>query len=178
MAELSTIARPYAQAVFDVARVKRQYGEWSAQLQLVASIVSNADVLALIGNTSVRKDQVADLVIGIAADKLSATGRNLVHVLADNRRLGALVEIARQFEELRAAAEATQDAEVVSAFEIDSAQQQAIASALQKRLGRKVNLVCKIDPSLLGGAVIRAGDLVIDGSALGRLNKLTTRLAQ
>jgi F-type H+-transporting ATPase subunit delta len=178
MAELSTIARPYAQAVFELARDKRQYGEWSAQLQLVASIVSNADAQALIGNTSVRKEQVADLVVGIAGDKLGAAARNLVHVLADNRRLGALVEIARQFEELRAAAEATQEAEVISAFEVDAAQQQAIAAALQKRLGRKVNVVCKIDPSLLGGAVIRAGDLVIDGSAMGRLNKLTTRIAQ
>lgn len=177
MAELSTIARPYAQAVFDIAKAQRQYTEWSAQLRTLAAVIADAQVQALIGNTAVKKERIAALVCDVAGAGINATMRNFVQVLADNRRLNVLPQIALQFEELRAAAEATQDAEVISAFALDASQQQAISAALQKRLGRKVNLVCKIDPSLLGGAVIRAGDLVIDGSASGRLQKLTQRVA-
>lgn len=177
MAEISTIARPYAQAIFDIAKVQRQYAEWSGQLRMLAAIVTDPQVQALIGNTAVKKERVAELVCEVAGAGITQAVRNFVHVLADNRRLNALPQIALQFEDLRAAAEATQDAEVVSAFELDASQQQAISAALQKRLGRKVNLVCKIDPSLIGGAVIRAGDLVIDGSASGRLQKLAQRVA-
>ncbi len=178
MAELSTIARPYAQAVFAIAKGEGKYREWSGLLQRLAAIVLDPRVESLIGNTTVKKERIAAFICDVAGDKLAASGRNFVSVLADNRRLNTLPQIAMQFEELRAAAESTQDAEVLSAFEVDAAQKQAISAALQKRLGRKVNLVCKIDPSLLGGAIIRAGDLVIDGSALGRLHKLSTRVAQ
>ena len=178
MAETSTIARPYAQAVFEIARAKRNFGEWSTQLHALANIVADTQIQSLIGNTAVKKERVAQLICEVAGTGLDTEMRNFVQVLADNRRLNAVAEVAMQFDELRAAAEATQEAEVLSAFELDANQQQAISSALQKRLGRKVNLVCKIDPSLIGGAVIRAGDLVIDGSASGRLHKLTMTVSQ
>lgn len=177
MAELSTVARPYATAVFDIARAARNYPVWSQQLQLLAGIVADEQMRSLIGNAAVSKNQVVKLIAEVAGDKLDANGRNLVKVLAEHRRLGVLAEISDQYEVLRAEAEATLDAEVVSAFAVDAAQQQSIASALQKRLGRKVNITCKVDPALLGGAIVRAGNLVIDGSALGRLEKLATRLA-
>jgi F-type H+-transporting ATPase subunit delta len=178
MAETSTIARPYAQAAFEIAKAKGQLGEWTTQLHALAAIAADAQVQSLIGNTAVKKERIAALVCDVAGAGLGADMRNFVQVLADNRRLNALPEIATQFDELRAAAEATQEAEVLSAFELDANQRQAISAALQKRLGRKVNLVCKIDPSLIGGAVIRAGDLVIDGSASGRLHKLTMTVTQ
>lgn len=177
MAELSTIARPYATAVFEIARSAKNYPAWSQQLQLLALIVADEQMRSLIGNAAVTKEQVVKLITEVAGDKLDANGRNLVKVLAEHRRLGVLAEISGQYEVLRAEAEATLDAEVVSAFAVDAAQQQSIASALQKRLGRKVNITCTVDPSLLGGAIVRAGNLVIDGSALGRLEKLATRLA-
>lgn len=178
MAELSTIARPYAQAVFEIAKTERKYREWSELLHLLADVVADKRIGSLIGNTTIKKERIASLICDVAGEQVTASARNFVGVLAENRRLNVLPQVAAQFEELRARAESTQEAEVFSAFEIDAKQQQAISSALQKRLGRKVNLVCKIDPSLLGGAVIRAGDLVIDGSALGRLHKLSTRVAQ
>ncbi len=178
MAETSTIARPYAQAVFEIAKAKGQFAQWASQLNALARIVADDQIQAMIGNTSMQKDQVAALICDVAGSGMTDEMRNFVQVLADNRRLNALLEIDLQFEELRAAAEATQEAEVLSAFELDASQQQAISGALQKRLGRKVNLNCKIDPSLIGGAVIRAGDLVIDGSASGRLHKLTMTVTQ
>lgn len=177
MAEASTVARPYAQAVFQVAKAQGKFKEWSDALAHLAGIVADERVQKLIGNTSVKKERIATLFIDVAGAKLNTEGKNLVKVLTENRRLTALPEIAAQFEELRAQAESTIDAEVVSALAVDAGQQQRISAALQKRLGRKVNLVCKIDPSLLGGAVVRAGDLVIDGSALGRLQKLSVRLS-
>lgn len=177
MAEISTVARPYATAVFELAKATKNYPGWSQQLHLLAVIVADAQLRSLIGNAAVKKEQVVKLIADIAGDNLDTTGRNLVRVLAEYRRLGALAEIVSQYEELRAVAEATLEAEVISAFAVDVAQQQSIASALQKRLGRKVNITCTVDPSLLGGAIVRAGNLVIDGSALGRLQMLTTRLA-
>jgi F-type H+-transporting ATPase subunit delta len=177
MAELSTIARPYATAVFEIARTAKNYPAWSQQLHLLAAIVADAQMRSLIGNAAVTKEQAVKLIADVAGEKLDAKGRNLVKVLAEHRRLGVLAEISTQYEVLRAEAEATIDAEVVSAFAVDAAQQQSIAGALQKRLGRKVNITCKVDPALLGGAIVRAGNLVIDGSALGRLEKLATRLA-
>ena len=177
MAEISTIARPYATAVFEIAKATKNYPVWSQQLQVLAAIVADAQMRSLIGNAAVKKEQVVKLIAEVAGDKLNATGRNLVKVLAEQGRLGVAAEIASQYEELRAVAEATLEAEVISAFPVDAAQQQSIATALQKRLGRKVNITSTVDPSLLGGAIVRAGNLVIDGSALGRLQMLTTRLA-
>lgn len=177
MAEIATIARPYATAVFELAKAAKNYPVWTQQLQLLATVVADGQLRSLIGNAAVKKEQVVKLIADVAGDKLDAAGRNLVKVLAEHRRLDALAEIASQYEELRAVAEATLEAEVVSAFPIDAAQQKSIATALQKRLGRKVNITSSVDPALLGGAIVRAGNLVIDGSALGRLQMLTTRLA-
>jgi len=177
MAEISTIARPYATAVFELAKAAKNYPVWTQQLHLLAAIVADPQARSLIGNAAVKKEQVVKLITDVAGEKLDPTGRNLVKVLAEHHRLGVLAEIACQYEELRAVAEATLEAEVISAFAVDAAQQLSIANALQKRLGRKVSLTCIIDPALLGGAIVRSGNLVIDGSALGRLQMLTTRLA-
>lgn len=177
MAEISTVARPYATAVFELAKAAKSYPLWSQQLELLAVIVADAQLRSLIGNAAVKKEQVVKLIVEVAGDKLDASGRNLVKVLAEHHRLGTVAEIASQYEEMRAVAEATLEAEVVSAFAVNATQQKSIATALQKRLGRKVNITCIIDPTLLGGAIVRAGNLVIDGSVLGRLQMLTTRLA-
>lgn len=177
MAEKSTIARPYAEAVFQTADASKQLKEWSAMLQAVAMITADADMQALIGNTSVNKEQVAQLIIDIAGEVMNESGINLVKLLAENRRLNVVAEIAEQFETLKAEAEKTVEAEIVSAHEVSDAQQSLIAEKLKARLGREVSLKCRVDESLMGGAIIKAGDMVIDGSVSGQLNKLSVELA-
>jgi F-type H+-transporting ATPase subunit delta len=131
----------------------------------------------LIGNTSVSKAQIAALIIDVAGGVLNEPGRNLVKLLADNRRLGVMAEIVEQFESLKAEAEKTIEAEMIAATTVSPAQQARIAAQLKARLGREVQLKCQVDESLLGGAIIKAGDLVIDGSISGQLNKLSVELA-
>jgi len=176
MAEKSTIARPYAQAVFELAQATGNYKTWSETLQAIDLIVANQDMQGLIGNTSVSKAQVAELIIEVAG-KLPEQAQNLIKLLAENRRLGVMAEIVEQYEVLKAEAEKTVDAEVVSAVEMSAAQQAGIAAKLKAKLGREVSLKVSVDESLMGGAIIKAGDMVIDGSVSGQLNKLSVELA-
>jgi F-type H+-transporting ATPase subunit delta len=178
MAELSTIARPYAEAVFSLASEESKLGDWSDMLALAATVAADADMQTLIGNTNINKAQLTGLFLDICGDKLTEQGKNLIKVLVENRRLVVLPEIASQFEALKAEAEKTVDAEVISAFEVSQTQQQQIADQLKQRLGREVSLTCRVDESLLGGVVIKAGDLVIDGSAVGQIHKLSVELAR
>ena len=177
MAEKSTIARPYAEAVFQLAQANGQLQQWSDMLQTATVIVADADMQSLIGNTSVNKAKIAELVIDVAGKVMTEQGANLIKLLAENRRLGVMSEITEQFELLKAEAEKTVEAEVVAASEVSQAQQAQIAAKLKARLGREVSLKCSVDASLLGGAIIKAGDLVIDGSVSGQLNKLSVELA-
>jgi len=177
MAEKSTIARPYAEAVFQLAQSSGQLKEWSGILQTIAIIAADAEMQRIFGNTSVTKSQVADLVMDVAGKALTEQGSNLVKLLAENRRLNVMTEIAEQFEALKAEAEKTVEAEVVAASEVSQAQQAEIAAKLKARLGCEVSLKCSVDESLMGGAIIKAGDLVIDGSVSGQLNKLSVELA-
>ncbi|VAW96608.1 ATP synthase delta chain [hydrothermal vent metagenome] len=177
MAEKSTIARPYAEAVFQLADANGQLKEWSAMLQTVALIATDAGMQGIIGNTSVNKAQLAQLVIDVAGDVLTDSGRNLIKLLADNRRLDVIAEITVQFEILKAEAEKTVEAEMVCAQKVSAKQQSMIAAKLKARLGREVSLKCTVDESLMGGAIIKAGDMVIDGSVSGQLNKLSVELA-
>jgi F-type H+-transporting ATPase subunit delta len=178
MAEKSTIARPYAEAVFALAKEQSKLKDWSEMLQAAALVTSNEDMQAMISNTNVSKDQVASLILDVCGSKFSGEGKNLIKLLAENRRLSLLGEIAAQYEALRAEEEKTIDAEVISAFEVSAAQQKQIAEKLKARLGREVSLSCRVDSTLLGGAVIKAGDLVIDGSTKGQIQKLSIELAR
>lgn len=178
MAEKSTIARPYAEAVFALAREQKQLKAWSDMLQIAAAVAMHGDMRAIISNTNVSKSQGAQLIIDVCVGKFSAEGKNLIKLLAENRRLSLLDEIAAQYATLRAEAEKTIDAEVISAFEVSAAQQKQIAEKLKARLGREVTLSCRVDPTLLGGAVIKAGDLVIDGSTKSQIQKLSIELAR
>ena len=176
MAERATIARPYAKAAFAAARDARGFAEWSEGLELCAGIVADPRVSALVKNPEVPVGQVADLVIGVAAAKLPPQVQNFIRVLAENHRLLLLPEISAHYELMRAHAENTVDVEVISAVNLDAAQAEKLAAALRIRLKRRVNVQNSVDASLLGGAVIRAGDLVIDGSLKGRLERLRTEL--
>ncbi|HFQ14358.1 MAG TPA: F0F1 ATP synthase subunit delta [Gammaproteobacteria bacterium] len=176
MAEKSTIARPYAQAAFDLAREQNDLKGWSEMLALGAMIVSDEQVSRLIGNPEVSREALVELILNVAGDRLNTTGRNFIRVLAANGRLNVLPEIAQLYEQHRAEAERLVDAEVVSAFPLSEAQQQALIESLKKRLGRDVRLSTRTDENLIGGAIVRAGDLVIDGSVTGHLNKLAQTL--
>ena len=176
MAEKTTIARPYAEAVFKLAQQQKNLKGWSDTLQLCAVIVANPEMGSLIGNPKISDEQLARLFGELCGDKLDEHGKNFISTLIENDRLGLLPEIAELYELARADAEGVVTAEVVSALVLDDAQQKKIAASLKKRLGRDVVLECKIDKGLLGGAVIRAGDLVIDGSAKGQVERLSNVL--
>lgn len=176
MAEKSTIARPYAEAIFALAKEQSELKSWSGMLSDIATVAGNETMKAMISNTNVGKSQLADLLLDICGSELSDQGKNLIRLLAENRRLSLLGEIAAQYEVLRAEEEKTIEAEVVSAFKVSDAQQKQIAEKLKARLGREVTLSCRVDPSLLGGVVIKAGDLVIDGSTIGQIQKLSIEL--
>ncbi len=178
MAEKITIARPYAKAVFELATDEAKLGEWSETLQLLSAISADAEFSVLANNPSVAGDNIVELMVSTAGDKLVAGSEGLVKLLVNNKRIGVLPEIAEMFDELRAEAEKTIEAEIISAFEVGEAEQKKIKAALKNRLGREVTLTCKIDESLLGGAIVRAGDLVIDGSVTGQLKGLTSAMSR
>ena len=169
MAEKSTIARPYAQAAFDIAQEKSELKSWSDMLQLVAAVTSDATLQDMISNPTIEREKIIDVIVGVCGDKLNDAGKNFVKVLAENGRLNVVAEIAERYEWHRAEAEKTVEAEVTSAFPLSEAQITSVTEALKKRLGREVNLVAKIDDSIVGGAIICAGDLVLDRSVSGQL---------
>ena len=176
MAEISTVARPYSQAVFDLAQSQKKLAEWSIMLSFLSAVVNDPHMQSLISNTSIKKEQLTKLMDDICSDNVDESGRNLIKVLMENRRLNLVPEISKQFEKLRAEAEGTIEAELVSAFEVTDKQLDKITGALQKRLGRKVSLKPRVDEDLIGGAIVRAGDIVIDGSVSGRLENLSSAL--
>jgi F-type H+-transporting ATPase subunit delta len=176
MAEKSTIARPYAVAAFELAKEQADLARWSDMLGYAAVVASDELMQKYIGNPAVSQDAMSRLMIEICGDQLNEIGKNFIKVLIANNRLDVLPEIVVLYNQLRADAEKTVDAEVISAFPLSEAQQSALIEGLKKRLGREVNLVSKVDENLLGGAIVRAGDLVIDGSVSGQLDKLATQL--
>ena len=176
MAEKSTVARPYALAAFELAKEKDELAKWSEMLQFAALVACDETMQQYIGNPHVSRDALSKLFLGICTEQLTDVGKNFIKVLIDNRRLDVLPEIAMLYEQHRAEAERTIDAEVISAFPLSEAQQTLLADKLKQRLGRSVNLIAKVDPNLLGGAIVRAGDLVIDGSVNGQIDKLAHTL--
>jgi F-type H+-transporting ATPase subunit delta len=176
MAEKATIARPYAKAAFTHAREQGSLPRWSEVLATASAVVTDARVAVLLGNPKVTPEDLVTLLTEICGAGTDTTLRNYFATLAGNRRLGLLPEIAAMFEVMRADIENVADVQVVSAVELNEAQRQRLAGALKKRLRRDVRLHCSVDPTLIGGAVVRSQDLVIDGSLGARLNRLTTEL--
>jgi F-type H+-transporting ATPase subunit delta len=176
VAERATIARPYAKAAFQYARDANAFAQWSRGLTTLAEIVADPRVEELAKIPSLTAADLADLVIDVAQAKLDAGMQNFVRVLAENHRLLLLPEIAAHYEQFRAAVENTVDVEVTSAVPLNDAQAQKLKQALSTRLKRQVHMRTAVDSALLGGAVVRAGDLVIDGSLKGRLERLATEL--
>jgi len=176
MAEAITVARPYAQAAFLFANAQHTLKDWSEMLSLLAAITADATMSKVIDSPFLTELKLADLIIEVAGEHINEQGANFIRVLAANGRLKLLPEIAAMYEIKRRDAEGTVQAEMVTAYPASESQQTEIIASLRKRLGREVELSCSTDAGLLGGAIIRAGDLVIDGSVRGKLQRLGTAL--
>jgi F-type H+-transporting ATPase subunit delta len=176
MAEPSTIARPYAEAVFRLADAAGALPKWSEMLAALAAVAADARVIAAIRDPNLSDTKVAGLFISILSGKLSGDAENLVRVLAENDRLELLPEIREQYEALRNEREGVVEAEVQSAFALSDAQVKDLVSRLEKKTGRKVRARVTLDKELIGGIRVVLGDKVIDGSARAQLGALENAL--
>ena len=176
MAEIQTLARPYAEAVFELAKGGNALTRWSEMLAFIATVAADENIQRLSSDPRVDRAHFLELFLNICGKNMSDEGANFIRLLLENRRLSLMPEIVAQYEALRAEAEARVEATVVSAFPLEPAQIQNLGDALKRKFGREVNLTAQVDKTLLGGVVIRAGDLVIDGSVRGRLSELATYL--
>jgi F-type H+-transporting ATPase subunit delta len=175
-ADAITIARPYAEAAFARAVETDKVDLWSDMLELLAAVSRDPALAGLIASPKLDRAQMGDLMVEIGGGRLSDEGQNLVRLIAQNRRLGVLPQVADLYETLRAEHAGTIDVQVTSAFPLRPDQAKALEASLAKKLGRTVRLSSEQDPELIGGLRIRAGDLVIDGSVAGQLGKLANEL--
>lgn len=175
MSDLVTIARPYAKAAFDFAVEKNALDQWGQMLAFAAE-VSKHNEIAEILDGSVTANKLSEIFIAVCGDQLDEHGQNLLKVMAANGRLKALPAVFAEFVVLKQEHDKTVDVDVTSATELSAEQIKDITSKLESRFERKVKLNCSIDETLLAGVIIRAGDLVIDNSARGRLNRLSDAL--
>ncbi|MDI1301537.1 MAG: F0F1 ATP synthase subunit delta [bacterium] len=177
MAELTTVARPYAKAAFEFARDAGKLADWSAMLGLAAGIASDAEFALYLARPTLTSEQQAEAFSKVVGDKLDGEGRNFISNLIAHKRIDALPAIAELYEAFRAELEQSADVQVTSAFELDAAQRLSLSALLGKKLGRKIAIdEVTVDRSLIGGVVIRSGDLVIDASVRGKLGKLSATL--
>lgn len=177
MSDLTNIARPYAQAVFELARDSNDFVGWGDQLSLLANIAADSNMVELLKNPAFGNDQQISLILDICGEKISADAVNLIKLLVRNDRVNVLPDIAEVYAEKRAEAESVIEADMITATPIDDIQRQAFSTALQSKLGRSVKLNFEVDEDLIGGAVIRAGDWVVDGSVKAQLEQLVGAVA-
>lgn len=172
MAELSTLARPYAKAAFQAAVDAGELQAWSDMLVTASEVTLNPEMAKVLSNPGLTGQQQAQTLIDVCGDKLNAAGQNLVNVLAENKRISLLPQILEQFEHLKAELEKAVDVEIISAYAVSDESKQKLTDALKAKLAKDVRVTTTIDESLVGGAIIRAGDMVIDGTLRGKLAKL------
>jgi F-type H+-transporting ATPase subunit delta len=177
MAERTTLARPYAEAIFRLASDSSTLQRWSDVLSYYAVAVADKNLAFALGDPRITGEQVDELMASLLAD-VSEQEQALLVMLRENGKLQLLPEISVLFNEQRASAEGTIDASVISAFALDEAQVTNLAKMLKKELDRDVNISASVDPSIIGGVIIRAGDTVIDGSVAGSLQNLTSYLTR
>ena len=182
MTDTSTIARPYARALFDIAKREDALAKWAEALGALAQVVADENARAFLSRPDLDDDARVSFVSAVGNEAGAATlvdssrGQNLLRLLAENDRLSALPDIAVLFNELKARAENTVKVTLITATDADTGVANKIAKALEKKLGRTVELELEIDDELLGGAVVRAEDMVIDGSVRSRLRQLAEAL--
>lgn len=176
MAEPSTIARPYAEAVFRLADAQGKLADWSAMLANLSAVAADGRMRTAAGDPNLPAARVAGLFISILAGKLTGDAENFVRLLAENGRLDVVSEIKTQYEALKNEREGVVEAEIHTAFEMDAAQVADLVARLEKKTGRKVKARVSVDKSLIGGVKLVIGDKVIDGSARAQLGALENAL--
>lgn len=176
MAEISTIARPYAEAVFEIARQAGRMSEWSQMLGFAAGVAVDPQMAAALDNPRLDSSAREALLLSVAGDRLDAEGKNFVRVLVEAGRIALLPEIAAKFDALKDDAEATAKALIESALPLTDAELAGLTQALAKRFGRQIEATVTVDPGLIGGARVTVGDAVIDGSVLAKLAAMSAQL--
>lgn len=173
MAELMTVARPYAKAAFEVAREQGHVAEWADMLSVLANVMGDDKLSQAMKSPALNSKEKANVLADICGEVVTEQGKNFVASLAENNRLALLPAISALFNQFKLNFEKAVDVNLTSAFDITTEQEKAIAASLGKKLDRNVNLTTETDASLIGGVVIRTGDLIIDGSVRGKLAKLS-----
>jgi len=176
MAETSTVARPYAKAAFEYACEQQVLESWSEWLTKLGQVVAVRDAQKLLSSPKLNAERKVELIVELADVTIDDAAKRFLTTLGEKGRLGVLPQVASQFEHLRAEREKRIEVFVVSAYELDDKQQNKLAGALKKRLNREISITTQVDPKLIGGVILRAGDTVIDGSLRGRLNRLSEAL--
>ncbi len=176
MAEIITIARPYAEAIFDLANASGKLNEWSQRLDTMATVAANSDMRAATANPNISADQVYAVFASLCGDVLNTEAQSLVRVLIENRRLTALPEVKVLFDSLKREREGQVEAHVTSAFPLADAQLAALVNVLEARFKRKVQPVVSVDSDLIGGVRVRVGDEVIDATVRGKLAAMASAL--
>ncbi len=176
MAEYSVKARPYAKAAFEVALSKSQLSEWEVFLDAAAQVAGNTEVQTLLHHPSVTQAQKAQLFLEVCEKFMSESHQNFLLILAANHRLTLLVEIAKLYRVYYAEHQRTLEVDIISAMPLSDVQQTTLTQALTRKMNKTVNTAFSTDKSLLGGVLVRSGDIVIDGSVRGKLNRLKSTL--
>ncbi len=177
MQEKDTIARPYAKAIFNQAQAENTITSWDDALSMLTTVIEDKQISSLLSNPQVAKEDSTALVLSVVTDEFSKTQQNMVKLLAANNRLAYVSQIKKRFEVLKARADKLLEVEVISAYKLDAKAEQDLAKVLEKRLNSKVNIKTALDKDLIGGVVIKAGDMVIDSSVRGQINQLAVKIS-
>ena len=178
MAEIATIARPYAEAVFSLAKQAGAQDAWSEQLALVSAVAADPEMSRLAADPRISAEQLGGLFLAVCADRLGAEAGNFIKLLIENGRLGVLPEVVTQFEALKASAGGVLDAAVTSAFAMSETQLAELSARLETRFKRKINASVSVDPALIGGVIVAVGDEVYDASVRGKLQGMAYALTR
>lgn len=176
MAEAITVARPYAEAVYKLAIANDSLAQWSKMLQLAAAIAEDAQMKLLIGSPVISAKQLGELFLEIGRNKFNTEARNLVMLLAENKRVTVLSQISQLFEQLKAQHEGVLEARIVSAFAMESKQLKKLIDDLEQKFKRKIEAQVSVDPELIGGIKVEIGDEILDASVRGKLEAMAVAL--
>jgi len=176
MAELATIARPYAEAVFRLAKQGNALQAWSDALNLIATIYGDPQMQAVMANPKVSSADMERMMLAICGERIDGVARNLIQLLVHNRRLSVVAEIREQFEQLKLEDEGKLDAKISSAFPMEDTQRDQVVNMLSARFKRKIDATVTVDPDLIGGVKVEVGDKVWDASVRGRLQSMAATL--
>lgn len=175
MSELTTIARPYAKAVFDFALENKEIDNWKSMLNFLSELVKNEKISHFLAY-SLSANKIADILISISGDQINKHAQNLIKLMAENKRLAIFPDVYQMFNNYVDEYNKIAEVQVISAHQLTATQIKKITVAIEKKLARKVNLNCSLDSSLIAGVIIRTDDFVIDGSSKGQLNRLINEL--